>query len=631
MVSRYRLVQEAMVLNTKYAKINNINIIILLFDTTVRIYTNMTISDESKSKIPSGHTFIDNLSYDEIITYINKSRPMGGTDFLIPFQIFELISEFNSSSIFFLSDGCNNKPLTTENNDYLNKFKNRITTLGIGKKQNFDHITLAKMSSTDTVIEGDSSEVIQNELLAKMSDATTHEIDTWVNVEIVIAGHQDDLKIGTMMIPELITEENFNKINVTPNTNNPNLVIEKYNNNFIIKKKNIHVPKDKVTLTVDTICFFGDQSGSMESSGDSTDESVSNIYNIHGLLDTIDENETNLSEDNINTHIIYRLKISNMKHYQRILMTCSNPDKIKAYISWDSIDKTLGKFERKTMIINDSSRWTLIANEKINKIISVTNEIGHCINISNVNDKHDRIGNFRKIKKIFELNKDIFTLLDTEPIDDCSLTELLFFNKNHGMKLYNSTLTHGQRNVDHLLYSASSGGGRAVSAAVTMSASSSQTPSQQYHYEEDENRNHMDISMCSICFSEIRQYLFSCGHCYACHECAEKLLISEPMNSCSYCKKTVTWIRKITMTDDQKNSNHYFKCIAEDCYNIASIVTKCKPISYENPDLNPDQGYHLTYCNKCFKGMKNNKKCKKMRQCFCGEIITIIQENIYFN
>lgn len=629
MASRYKLVKEAMVLNTKYAKINNINIIILLFDTTVRIYTNMKISDESKSKIPSGHTIIDNLSYDDIIIYINDSKPRGGTDFLIPFQIFELINEFNSSSIFFLSDGHNNKPLTTQNNEYLNKFKDRITTLGIGKKHNFDHITLAKMSSTDTVIEGDSSEVIQNELLAKMSDATTHEIDTWLNVEIVISGHQDDLKIGTMMIPELITEENFNKINVIPNTINSNLVIEKYNNTFIIKKKNILVPKNDVTLTIDTICFFGDQSGSMESSGDSTDESVSNTYNVNRLLDTIDENETKLSEDNINTHIKYTLKIPNMKHYQRILMTCSNPDKIKAYISWDSIDKTTGESERKTMIINDPTLWTLIDNEKINKIVSVTNELGHCINISNVSDKDDRIGNFRKIKKIFELNKDIFTLLDTEPIDDCSLTELLFFNKNHGMKLYNSTLTYGQRNVDHLLYSASSGGGRAVSAAVTMTASSSQTPSQQYHHEE-ENSNHMNISMCSICFSKIRQYLFSCGHCYACHECAEKLLISEPKNSCSYCKRTVTWIRKITMTDDQKNIDHYFKCISEDCYNIASIVTKCKPISNEDPDLNLDQGYHLTYCNKCFKGVKNNKKCKKMRQCFCGETITTIQDNIYF-
>jgi hypothetical protein len=626
MASRYRLVQEAMVLNTKYAKINNINIIILLFDTTVRIYTNMKISDESKSKIPLGHTFIDNLSYDEIITYINDSRPMGGTDFLIPFQIFELIKEFNSSSIFFLSDGHNNKPLTAENNNYLNKFKNRITTLGIGKKHNFDHVTLAKMSNTDTVIEGDTSEVIQNELLAKMSDTTTHEIDTWLNVEIVIAGHQDNLKIGTMMIPELITEENFNKMNVTPNTINPNLVIEKYDNNFIIKKKNLLVPKDDVTLTVDTIRFFGDQSGSMESSGDSTYENGSNGSSLYRLLDTIDETETNLSEDNINTHIKYTLKIPNMKHYQRILMTCSNPDKIKAYISWDSIDKTIIEPERKTMIINDPTLWTLIDNKKINKIVSLTNEIGHWINISNVSDKQDRIGNFRKIKKICELNKDIFILFDTEPIDDCSLTELLFFNRNHGMKLYNSTLTIGQRNVDHLLYSASSGGGKAVSAAVTMSASVARTPSQQPQYEE-ENINHMDISMCSICFLEIRQYVFSCGHCYACHECAEKLLISEPMNSCSYCKKTVSWIRKITMTDDQKNREHYFKCISEDCYNIASIVTKCKPMT----NLDSDQGYHLTYCNKCFRGVKNNKKYKKMRQCFCGETITTIQDNIYFN
>jgi hypothetical protein len=628
MASRYKLCQEAMELNTKYAKINNIDIVILLFDTSVRIYTNMIISPESKSSISYEHTIVDNLSYDDIIKYINESRPMGGTDFLIPFKILEKIKEFNTGSIFFLSDGHNNKPLTLENNQFLNKFKNRLTTLGIGKKEYFDHVTLAKMSNNDTVIEGDSSEVIQNELLAQMSDVTTHEFDTWSNVEIVIAGHQDDIKIGTMIPVELITEENFNKIKIISNVNNPNLIIEKYDNNFIIKKKNLIVPKSDVIIK-DMIFFITDQSGSMESDGNSTN--ILNTFNIYDSLDTdYEEYDSKLSEDKMKTHVKYTLKLDTMKHYQRILMSCSNPDKIKAYISWDSIDKTTGEFERKTMIINEQTHWTLMNNDKINKILSVTNEMGHYINISNISDKDDRIGNFRKIKKIYEVNKNIFTLLDTEPIDDCSLTELLFFNKNHGLKLYNSTLTRGQRNVEHLLFSASSGGGRAVSAAVTMSASLARTPSQQPQYGEEENKNNIDISICSICFSEIRQYVFSCGHCYACHDCAEKLLINEPKNNCSYCKKTVTWIRKITMTDDQKNSDHYFKCITDDCYNIASIVAKCKPMSVEDPD-NPDQGYHLTYCNKCFHGVKANKKSKKMRQCFCGETITTIQENIYFN
>jgi hypothetical protein len=366
----------------------------------------------------------------------------------------------------------------------------------------------------------------------------------------------------------------------------------------------------------------------MDSDGDSS--RILSAFNIHDSLDTVHEESSKFTDNITKTHVKYTLKLETMKHYQRILMSCSNPDKIKAYISWDSMDKTTNEPERKTMNINDHTKWILMNNDKINKVLSVTNEIGHYINISNISDKNDRIGNFRKIKKIYEVNKNIFTLLDTEPIDDCSLTELLFFNKNHGLKLYNSTLTHGQRNVDHLLFSASSGGSRAVSAAVTMSASIARTPSQQPQYEEDKNINNIDISICSICFSEIRQYVFSCGHCYACHDCAEKLLISEPMNRCSYCKKTVTWIRKITMTEDQKNSNHYFKCITEDCYNIASIVTKCKPISSNDSD-NSDQGYHLTYCNKCFNGVKTNKKSKKMRACFCGETITTIQDNIYFN
>jgi hypothetical protein len=80
------------------------------------------------------------------------------------------------------------------------------------------------------------------------------------------------------------------------------------------------------------------------------------------------------------------------------------------------------------------------------------------------------------------------------------------------------------------------------------------------------------------------------------------------------------------MTDDQKNINHYYKCISPECYNIAYIIAKCKPKTSDNSD----QGYHLTYCKKCFNGVKNNKKLKNMRQCFCGETITIIHDNIYF-
>ena len=138
-----------------------------------------------------------------------------------------------------------------------------------------------------------------------------------------------------------------------------------------------------------------------------------------------------------------------------------------------------------------------------------------------------------------------------------------------------------------------------------------------------------DMTLCTICYSDIRQYVFSCGHCYSCKDCAEKILISEPKNKCCYCKKDITWIRKITMSDDQKDTKHYFKCISNDCYNIASIVSECKLINSD------DSGYHLTYCKKCYNNMvykyKKIKKSDMNRRCFCGEDIVKIKDSIFFN
>ena len=55
----------------------------------------------------------------------------------------------------------------------------------------------------------------------------------------------------------------------------------------------------------------------------------------------------------------------------------------------------------------------------------------------------------------------------------------------------------------------------------------------------------------------------------------------EPKNKCCYCKNDITWIRKITMNEDQKNNKHYFKCITNECYNIACIVADCEKINSE--------------------------------------------------
>jgi hypothetical protein len=619
MTSRYEICKQTLLHNTLYAKNKNINIVIILFDTSARIYTNTEISELTKGKLITNTFFSfelhEKLTYEQIIDHIEKSNPMGGTDFLIPFTLFDNIKEFEKGDIFFLSDGYNSNPLENKDIEFLNNFKHRITTLGIGNKNNFDYDTLSDMSKNNLVVEGNTAEIIQQELLAQMSDSTTNDIDEWTDVKIVLYSQEDILKCGSMMEVERITEDEYNSINYISNTNNSNLILEKYeSNNFIIKKKYIEIDTN-ININRNTLYFIVDQSGSM-------DDDINNDYNNDNnsqLLLSDDNLLNDQDNDNISNYIKYTYKLSNMKYYHRIIFHCMDISKFKGYISWT--DKTGNKI----MSLTESSKYINKDDLQLDNILTITNELGHLINISNVCDNSEKIGNFRKINKICKDNEELFEMFNNNIINDSSLTELLFFNKKYGMKLYNNTLSYSEHNMNELLAGICSGGGaRALSAAVTMSSINGQTPSQQPY--SDKRHDKYDMTLCTICFLENRQYIFSCGHCYSCYDCAQKLLISEPKNKCSYCKKDVKWIRKITMTDEQKDNKHYFKCISDNCYNIATIVAECKPINSE------DNGYHLTYCKRCYKNILSNyKKTKKTRVCFCGQDILKIKENIYFN
>jgi hypothetical protein len=613
MTSRYKVCKDTLLCNITYAKNKNINIVIILFDTSSRVYTNSIISTETKEilkLLPEEQSceLHDSLSYDKIMEYIINSEPMGGTDFLIPFVLFDKIKEFNKGDIFFLSDGYNTSPLQGSDIEFLSTFKSRITTLGVGNKHNFDSTNLSKMSKDNLVIEGMNSDIIQQELLAQMSDSSTVEQYPWKNVTIVLCGHEDTLKCGTMMHAQRISEDHYNSINYVSNTDTKNLVFERYgSNNFLIKKKEIILDVNS-NSTSDTLYFVVDQSGSMN---DDIHHNEHNTPSYSVEADTPQEIDDSLP------YVKYTYTVSDMKYYHRVIFNSS--EAYKGYISWTDHENNTKVIALDNSISIDNTNL----DENMNKILSVTNTLGHYINISNVCDNSQKIGNFRNINKICEENKELFANVKNI---DFSLIELLFFNKKQGMKLYNSTLSPGERNMQFLLAGASSsGGGRALSAAATMNSVSGNTPSQQY-YDQEANNNHHDMTLCTICYSEIRQYVFSCGHCYSCKDCAEKILISEPKNKCCYCKKDITWIRKITMNDDQKDTKHYFKCISDDCYNIATIVSECIPMNSD------DSGYHLTYCKKCYNSMVSKyKKMKKSKNCFCGEEIKKIKDSIFFN
>jgi hypothetical protein len=622
-MSRYNICKETLKINIEFAKKKNIPISIILFNNTCRFYTNITIEKNTKDlineKFGKECVIYDNLIYDDILNYVQESEPHNGTNFLIPYQIMDSIKELDqNANIFFLSDGYNNEKLTDENITFLSSFKNRVTTLGIGSKHNYDDTLMSTMSKNNKTIEGESAAIIQQELLAQISENEI-SLDNWSNVEITIIGKKSNLKFGSMAKLCEITEDEYNQTGFEQNTTNSNLILDiGSSNNVMISKKNVVPPIDIIVKQIMNI-FITDQSGSMDSFVE-----LSSNNNSMTLLYNSDEEENNNSKSEQSEYVKYTINLPNMKSFQRIIFSAENFE-FKGQIKWSDSSNNIN-----TMILHDIKKYNPITDSIIDQAIYVANIIGNNINIATISNKNDNIGYFREINQICKKYNMFFDdILENKILTDFSLTEILFYNKKQGMNLFYSTMNKSEINMHELINAASAGGGhKLLAASATMSAVCNSTPSQggsHHDYSHDFNQN-LDISMCSICFDEVREYIFSCGHCYACKSCAEKVLDSDPKNKCSFCNKDITWIRKIKMTEDQRNKEHYYKCISENCYNIATVISKCNPVDDD------DNGYHLTYCDKCFNHVKRDyKKVKKTRNCFCGCEIKVIAEKIFFS
>jgi len=619
-------------MNIEYAAKKHNNIIIMLFNHGVTLYTNIKISDETKELIKSnykkGLVLYDNLSYNQIAEYVRNSRADGGTDFLAPFEMLEYIHEIMDMKpeIVFLSDGQNGETLTDAHLAFLSKYKNNITTMGIGNKSNFDHETLSKMSKNNDTVEGESADIIQNELLAQMSDCEgLNAPNIWRNATITLMSSKNNMKLGTLMNVTKITKNEFDAFTPINTITDDDLILHTYNNNLIIKKKDSEINTNDVSIK-NTIVFMVDQSGSMQSPA--TNQHY-NIIDSGSPLSIVEDEEDDDIDD---VYVKYTITFPVIKSYQQILLNFDDPTKIKGQITYTDKDNI-----NQSMIINDMSRWSTtplsdlaIPAELSNthQMIDIIIDISNCINMANISNKTNKIGYFRKMNAICNQNKNFIKNMISMPISNYCLIELFQYIIKQSKKLYQSTLTPGQQNIDNLLRGSScpASAVRNISAAVTMSAVCGRTPSGVPRNEENQDSQvDHDNSMCTICYSEIREYVFSCGHCYSCKDCAEKLLISTPENKCSYCKKDVTSIRKITMSEDQKNSEHYYKCITPDCFNLATNIASCKPINED------DSGYHLTHCDKCYKTLiRKYKKQKQTHICFCGNDIKEFKGNIIF-
>ena len=288
--TRYTICQKTIIMNAEYAKKKNNNIVIILFNDGVIIYTNIKISDEGKEFIKIKYKkFIqlnDELSYDDIITKINESYPHNGTDFSAPFEFLECVPEIMSTlpEIIFLSDGENMTKITSKELELFNKYKSQVTTMGIGNKSNFDHKILSLISKTNDTVEGESADIIQNELLARMADSqNSFSCDIWRNVTITIMTEKNNLKIGSLVQVEKITKDVYDEFTPINSIENTNLIIDRFDNTLVIKKKD--EPIKEIDMKKNTIIFIVDQSGSMQYSANVN----SSVYNHSETLSVNNE------------------------------------------------------------------------------------------------------------------------------------------------------------------------------------------------------------------------------------------------------------------------------------------------------------------------------------------------------
>jgi hypothetical protein len=624
MSTRYEVCKQTLLTNIAYAKLKEIPLVIELFDNRADVYTTITISDERKEIIKANfagkYTLQDNMSYDEIMHAINSSHPRGETDFLNAYTMLNCITEIPATTeIYFLSDGYNSNKLTEEQQAFLNGFKGRTTTMGIGSKSNYDDKLLSSMSKTGESVEGINADIIQQELLAQMSDAASN-MDAWENVQFTILGKLDELKLGSMMKLTKITKEEYDRTNFVPNTDNPNLILSRgAKNDLMIQKKD---EMASVEMKTEMLVFLVDRSGSMADSIDSEHDQHAYYVSAPPLLASHlgsivggggSDPGTDETEENEPIYAKYEMTMPRMKSFQRIIFSAMG--EFKGQITWTDKDKN-----QMSMIFHDLTKYVAITDSIIDQTINLANLIGNLINIASINNHADNIGNFRQIKQYANKNKQfIDDIMQKNILQDFSLMELLFYNLKQGKNLFYSTLNASEQNIEELLDNVSAGGGyKLLSAAATMSATQGQTPSALCDEERGHSQNR-DSILCSICYNNVKEYMFSCGHCFTCKKCAEGVLSSDPKNKCTYCKKDVTWIRQIIMTEDQKNTDHLYKCISDECFNIATNVSKC------------EDEYHLTYCNKCIKTVKRDyKKARKIHNCFCGKEINAFVDNIYF-
>lgn len=113
------------------------------------------------------------------------------------------------------------------------------------------------------------------------------------------------------------------------------------------------------------------------------------------------------------------------------------------------------------------------------------------------------------------------------------------------------------------------------------------------HNEINSKINHKEIyqeyePICSICYQNPKEILFSCFHTVSCKDCSLKI-INRIHPTCPICRKEIEWLRIIKMKE------------------------KCIHCSENIPTIYQEPCSHILYCSECFRKENNKLQCK---ECF---------------
>lgn len=639
--SRLEIVIEALVKTSEFTdKIRkdygeHINIIIVTFDDNANIYSTIKLNDDCSSfNLINEVNYIPINNFKNIIE--NKLQPGGKTNFYAVNQAYDYLNNClnnnPSKKISYLmsdgehTDGSNIRNRLFDRTDLNKKFN---FSLGIGFKSQYDEELLTFYGNE--FIEGNSSEIVHDSIIGDTFGCTTLldedvEINIYAKCDKIISNHKVISKISNINI----NKSEFNNYNHKFHGESKNNICKIYGSGLEIQP----LKEDLIFI------FYVDISCSMNIAVEIDDDLINQnnkktkqSYENHKVKkfksNSFDKNIISSDIESFNKFTLSN--INKFNTYDEIFFSlssvCENEDVYAEIISKSGIHKFKilnGSLNESDLILAPLYFDIL---EDFNQIMTMKESLDLYLTEdikSNIFDLGLKIGSpdFNLVAKRISLSVNP-TRLEIYYLALVShINKLITYCKKQSDRLLDQmakTPMILQRSVSSALSRQFTSAGYSMDCTKSISILN----------------NDNDDDKCTICYNNLKEVIYDCGHCLSCKKCTKMIffninedqeLQSEIKNNlnmfndinimtatlprqdicnsenyqkrCPLCRSNIKNVKIINHT----SNNNVFKCITENCTNKASYFTsECS---------------HLTYCKYCWKKGKGKLICK------CGKPIT---------